>query len=76
MTRTLTAILRDIEEMVDDRADVDDGIPNHDMKILVLVREALQLVATRIDKASGSPTFTSAEHDKLQAIIAAAGEQQ
>ena len=34
--------------------------------------EALKAVAQKIDKASGSPTFTAAEHDALQSIIAKA----
>ena len=36
----LLAILREVEEYLDDRADVDDGIPNAAMRLLVDVKAA------------------------------------
>jgi hypothetical protein len=38
----LVAALREIEEVLDDLADADDGRPNNEMKMLVLVRAALK----------------------------------
>ncbi len=35
------AALLEVEEYLDDRADVDDGIPNHAMRLLVVVKEAI-----------------------------------
>lgn len=32
----------------------------------------LKLISARIDAASGSPTFTSEEHDRIEALIARA----
>lgn len=39
--RTMLAALREIEEIADGEADVDDGIPNTAMRILVIVRAAI-----------------------------------
>jgi len=45
--RDMLAALREVEEYLDDRADVDDGIPDHAMRLLVEVRAT-------ITKAEGS----------------------
>ncbi len=43
----LTAeVLKQCEEYFDQRADVDDGMPNLEMKLLVLVRQALKIADT------------------------------
>ena len=43
----MLSTLREVESYLDDRADVDDGIPNDAMRLLVEVREV-------ISKATGS----------------------
>lgn len=43
-----------------------------DPSIVGKLLEALKLVTAKIDDASGSPSFTAEEHDKLETIIAKA----
>lgn len=38
---TMLVALCEVEDYLDDRADVDDGIPNDAMRLLVEVREAI-----------------------------------
>lgn len=42
-SRALIAALEEVDDYLDNRADVDDGIPNTAMKLLTTVRTALAL---------------------------------
>jgi hypothetical protein len=44
----LVAVLQEVEEFLDQRADVDDGIPNDAMRLLVEVREVLDHVNPKV----------------------------
>jgi len=50
----------------------DEAARNRAIALLPEMVAALALIAKRIDKASGSPKFSAAEHDRIVALLAKA----